>query len=631
MRLLDVDSRRVEEFIGDRVPKYAILSHTWDHEEVTFQNIHKRRATTMAGYQKIKYACEQARRDGLQKVWVDTCCIDKSSSAELSEAINSMFRWYQDAAVCYAYLADVPSQPDLLQFSCSRWFSRGWTLQELLAPPSLVFYSRNWNRLGTRRRLRDEISQMTGIHCDALSGRIRDIRKFSVAQKMSWAANRQTTRKEDIAYCLMGLFGVNMPLLYGEGEQSFIRLQEKIMEDSDDQSIFAWKGDYSVVLTFTEKRTSADGVSVSTGISTITPEGYNGNTTDVSSLAKPTLMSLLASSPSKFRHCVNIVPYRNWKQTETYSMTNAGLKITAPLTEDDGLHNKDTYRLFLRCYDEEMPDHWVGIFVKSLSPQGDQFARANEAIFRASEPLFKSREMRTIYVRKQIILPESHMVLERGRTNSVFLALKASPGCEIKVIDVRPLEMRNSKTNEGQEITILRPPHFDEVISVNYWSWHAAVRLEATHQSHSKSWDLVIMYDGRSDSYSFNLGGTNCEDLDMLWCRETKDGVERINLQSWSEPQEFLWAIEATLLDPLYEYDSALEGVMADTYDKYKTATENISLSEDSVQIHISLDYPPRSSRKGLSESRNKDDKTEKHIIASQPDQSQMEVVQMQQ
>lgn len=624
MRLIDVDTRRVEEFIGDSVPRYAILSHTWELEEVTFQDIHRRRATSMAGYQKIKYACEQARRDGLQMLWVDTCCIDKSSSAELSESINSMFRWYQDAVACYVYLSDVPSQPDLLQFSCSRWFSRGWTLQELLAPPSLTFYSRRWKRLGTRRSLRDEISEITSIHRDALSGRIHDIKQFSIAQKMSWAASRQTTRKEDIAYCLMGLFGVNMPLLYGEGEQAFIRLQEKIMEDSVDQSLFAWQGDYSVVHTFTHQKTGPHSVAIMSGTSTSAPRGSKREAKNDPPLKSPTLMSLLASSPSKFKLCVNIVPYRNWKQTETYSMTNAGLKLTAPLSEHDGFHDKNLYRLFLRCYDEEMPDHWIGIFVKSLSPQGDQYARANETIFRASEPLYRPREMRTIYVRKEIIVPESHMVQERGKTNSLLLMLKTSPGCEMKVTDVRPLDMHDPSSNEGQ-IATLKPPAFNDTISINYWSWHAVVRLEAAHQTHTQSWDLVIMYNGRADSYSFDLGATNDNeaDLDALWCRGAEDGSREASLSSWNSAMQFSWEIDARLLDPIYDRDSASEKIMADTCEHHKIAAGNVSLSEAPIHLHITLDCPPRSSSNQLQDAVITTRKTEKHCTISHSDQSE--------
>lgn len=169
------------------------------------------------------------------------CCIDKRSSSELSEAINSMYKWYRNSAVCYAFLGDVDPPSRLRvnrdQFKNSRWFTRGWTLQELLAPLDLRFYSHDWSLLGDREKLADLVTEVTGIE-----------RRFvlygptgaSAAKKMSWAALRKTTRTEDIAYCLMGLFGINMPLLYGEAEKAFIRLQQEVARATGDHSIFAW-------------------------------------------------------------------------------------------------------------------------------------------------------------------------------------------------------------------------------------------------------------------------------------------------------------------------------------------------------------------------------------------------------
>lgn len=164
-----------------------------------------------------------------------SCCIDKSSTAELSEAINSMFRWYRTAAICYAYLSDVSHLTDLEQ---SRWFTRGWTLQELLAPKDVRFYSSHWKLLGSKLQMSDRLWEKTGIEPEVLSTGVFD--HVSIAMRMSWAAGRKTTRVEDAAYCLMGMFDVNMPLLYGEGKKSFLRLQEEIMKVSDDHSLFAW-------------------------------------------------------------------------------------------------------------------------------------------------------------------------------------------------------------------------------------------------------------------------------------------------------------------------------------------------------------------------------------------------------
>lgn len=245
MRLVNVQTRCLEEFSGSSIPPYAILSHTWGDDEVTFKDFDQGDCDVVKrkdGYAKIIGCCEVAAAEEFSYVWIDTCCIDKSSSAELSEAINCMFRWYRDSVICYAYMADVnssqsPSQ-DGSDFTLSRWFKRGWTLQELLAPEEVVFLGSNWEEIGTKKTLTAVISCVTGISDEALV--TRSLGEYSVAQKMSWAAGRKTTRLEDEAYCLMGLFDVNMPLLYGEGQRAFYRLQEEIMKQYDDESIFAW-------------------------------------------------------------------------------------------------------------------------------------------------------------------------------------------------------------------------------------------------------------------------------------------------------------------------------------------------------------------------------------------------------
>ncbi|KAF2964601.1 hypothetical protein GQX73_g8981 [Xylaria multiplex] len=258
MRLINTQSLELEEFVGNAIPKYAILSHTWEKEEVTFQEWHDRDSiANKAGYKKIVAACEQARADRLQYIWVDTNCIDKKSSAELSEAINSMFAWYAGSNCCYVYLADLvlstsshaeTTDPALIywldhgeQLRKCRWFSRGWTLQELLAPKTIIFFDANWQRVGDIRDgwLRDQISKITGIGAFHFGG-TGILFKASVSTRMSWAARRETTREEDIAYCLLGIFGINMPLLYGEGRRAFLRLQEELVRVSNDQTIFCW-------------------------------------------------------------------------------------------------------------------------------------------------------------------------------------------------------------------------------------------------------------------------------------------------------------------------------------------------------------------------------------------------------
>ena len=241
MRLLNTETCKLEEFVSSgSTPEYAILSHTWGEEEVTFQDMVRGSDPTKSGWSKIRVCCRQASKDGWRYVWIDTCCIDKASSSELSEAINSMFNWYKLASVCYAYLADVTmSDPRQDTIRHSRWFQRGWTLQELLAPPFLVFLDNTWTEIGSRADWADEISMVTNITRKVLLG---DYMSCNVATKFSWASQRQTTRKEDEAYCLLGLFEVNLPLLYGEDSRAFTRLQEEIIKNSYDESIFAWEG-----------------------------------------------------------------------------------------------------------------------------------------------------------------------------------------------------------------------------------------------------------------------------------------------------------------------------------------------------------------------------------------------------
>lgn len=227
-----------EEYDGDLIPPYAILSHRWGpaKDEVSFYDINSGSARLKKGYAKVQGCCTQALEDGFSYIWIDSCCIDKSSSAELSESINSMYCYYAHAAVCYAYLEDDRNKESA--FRSSEWFRRGWTLQELIAPKAVIFLSHDWIELGTRATLADVVEEVTGIERKFLTG--HSVLDASIAKRMSWAARRTTTRIEDRAYSLMGLFGVNMPAIYGEGHKAFTRLQLEILKTSTDQTIFAW-------------------------------------------------------------------------------------------------------------------------------------------------------------------------------------------------------------------------------------------------------------------------------------------------------------------------------------------------------------------------------------------------------
>jgi ankyrin repeat protein len=222
------------------IPLYAILSHTWGEEEVIFQDVEVGTGKSKAGWEKIEFCAAQAAADGLQYSWVDTCCIDKKNAVELAEAINSMFRWYQRAEKCYVFLSDVSaterkrpdeSAQDVWEqaFRRSRWFARGWTLQELLAPRSVEFFSKERKRLGDKHSLEHQIQQITDIAAKALQG--SPLKEFSVDERMRWAERRDTTKEEDQAYCLLGIFGIHLPLIYGEGKDNALsRLREQIQK-----------------------------------------------------------------------------------------------------------------------------------------------------------------------------------------------------------------------------------------------------------------------------------------------------------------------------------------------------------------------------------------------------------------
>ncbi|PIL28695.1 hypothetical protein GSI_08739 [Ganoderma sinense ZZ0214-1] len=222
-------------FEGEPSPegKGEMLSSLWDDPQLS---------------SKVRQACAVARANGFRFIWIDACCIDRSNSIELSQAVSSLYSLYASAAVCYAYLADVPADDDHAaqgsHFRSSRWFARGWTLPELVAPRDVTFLSRDWQVIGSKSSLADLVEEITGIGRKAFLHR-KSLDEFSVAQRLSWASQRETLLVEDEAYPLLGVFGVDMPILYGEGERAFRRLQEEIIQRVPDQSIFAWGGVYT--------------------------------------------------------------------------------------------------------------------------------------------------------------------------------------------------------------------------------------------------------------------------------------------------------------------------------------------------------------------------------------------------
>ena len=402
MRLLDARKLELVDVRDDDIPHYAILSHTWGDDEVTLQemrrmeskipqalNKQKQQIADKRGFAKIKSAAAMAVRRGLNYLWVDTCCIDKMSSSELSEAINSMYLWYKQAAECYAILSDVdPAALDNWkrpnsQLRLSRWFTRGWTLQELIAPSQLYFFAADWSLLGQKqspKSFTEVLSEITGIEIEVLDGRV-DPAQLSVATRMKWAASRQTTRLEDTAYCLMGLFQVNMPLLYGEGHRAFARLQEEIIQRTDDQSLFAWSSSSS-----------------------------SGPSTTDDDLDDPdALCGLLAARPAEFQDAGGMQPlpplpvYASAPST----MTNLGLRVQLylrPIQDHEGVPMEEDYYAILDCVVRVGGSYLCpAIPLRRLSM--DQFARLRNRSHKFLAPIqselqSESQGYRTLYVRQ---------------------------------------------------------------------------------------------------------------------------------------------------------------------------------------------------------------------------------------
>jgi hypothetical protein len=406
MWLLDTKTIQLTQFLDERkAPFYAILSHTWGDEEISFhdiQNPDRRAIASKAGFKKIEACCKKAAEENFDYVWVDTCCIDKTNSAELSEAINSMFRWYGNSVVCYAYLVDVESDDDPAgdynEFRKSRWFTRGWTLQELLAPRSLVFFNNHWEDIGTKKCLEHIISEITGIsgthfrdgywpQSPVDMGRLKMI---STAQKMFWASYRETTRVEDEAYCLMGLFDINMPMIYGEGPKAFQRLQLEIIKSSQDQSIFCWWR-----------------------------------------LAEE-VVNPLANSPEDFQLSGSIVCGGLSATLEEYSMTQKGLKITLPLM----VTNVSVIGL-LNCY--RLGDYGSQIAIRFWMNygEGNAYSRRMESGLESFKYNAIEFPIRSIYIQEikhdnyislGLISPENYHMLELRHHNESLSMLEIE-GC----------------------------------------------------------------------------------------------------------------------------------------------------------------------------------------------------------
>ncbi|KAF3009949.1 hypothetical protein E8E13_011137 [Curvularia kusanoi] len=508
MRLIDVRTIELRWFNDDQVPEYAILSHTWGPDEVSYQELvwinrikafsaryetpassvaslstvdesppimltamefMLRSSTSFAtdmsgfkeedllkrkGYFKIVNAAREAQNLGYTYIWIDTCCIDKSSSAELQEAINSMFRWYSDAQVCIVYLEDVrlphaapgeyltASEIVKNAFDSSRWTKRGWTLQELVAPVICRFYLGDWRLLGEKEEFVQEISAATGIPVLVLED-CQSLNEVSVAERMSWAAHRQTTRIEDLAYCLLGLFDIQMPLLYGEGSKAFIRLQEEILKTTDDYSLFAWRAQDSI------------------------PSTYRG---------------LLARSPFEFRDChsidreesistfpINPTPIGLHLQLECLPHPNDKTRILALIRASNNLNQR--LAITLKCLDG-LEQH-ARVDTGTLIPIND----------------WPTGTLTTLYVRQAPSIPAAFATPEFAafHIQRRFATQKTPP---VRILSVFPRELWDAETH-ALRIPESAPKAFGVIL----------LRVQSHAYAHSLSFPVAFGFDRATCHY----------------------------------------------------------------------------------------------------------------------------------
>lgn len=411
MRFLNTSTLQFEQIPDSELHlkenQYAILSHRWgaDKDEISFEDV--RLSTDFSnkkGFNKIKGFCEAVSAN-CRFGWVDTCCIHKDNLSELSEAINSMYRWYQGSKICIVYLEDVPQK----QLTDSEWFNRGWTLQELIGPKNVTFFDHDWNIIGTKTELITDLSRKTRIPEGILSHNMK-LSACSVAQRMSWGANRETTRVEDRAYSLMGIFDINMPMIYGEREKAFLRLQQQIIQKSKDESIFAWDMDF---------------------------EGYTR-----------TYSGLYAPSPLAYAKCSEIIQTQG---SHGFSENNGELSMrlrTVP-------HSPEIYLARLHCSDRAHPNSAITILISRTSVEGEyvRVADAKNVIQRSSRfDLWRSFQERQIRVSVNPTEPPSNIF------NGFFLQTPQLPDH----YDLRTTILSNSQTSQ---VDYVCPPEYNQGIA----------------------------------------------------------------------------------------------------------------------------------------------------------------------
>lgn len=446
MWLLDVKTRRLKEFEDE--PKiygrYAILSHVWEDGEVSFQDLRNGTALEKHGYAKIDSACKQAEAEKLDYCWIDTCCIDKTSSAELSQAINSMYRWYYEAKVCYAYLFDVPN----VDFAKSKWFTRGWTLQELIAPGYLEFYDSAWSPIGTKNQMIQELGAISRIDIEVLKDRTK-LQTKCVAARMAWASRRETSRIEDIAYSLMGIFDVNMPMIYGEGSKAFARLQEEIIRTYEDPSIFAWQA-------WEQSQASM----------------------------------LLSPSPFGFRNAHDILSWSFDWLDDSFSLHNKGLRIRLPAIESE--ENPMLLTAILNCRFSTSTMRQIALLLRRHPPGMIVPRREQTSVVCEMAPVKNTEGTFTAFKN----LDRKHLPAAKW-LDLMILKVPANPS------NSAPADLWTQKIRVHNSVKQLQLLH-DDVYPKEAWDSQECCMTLMITGSHENDRGYVVL----ADSYETGIGGS---------------------------------------------------------------------------------------------------------------------------
>ena len=596
MRLINTDTLQLEDFFTRSVPEYAILSHTWGPDEVTYQQFispERQEVVRKAGYNKIRGACEVARSRQFQYIWIDSCCIDKTSSAELTESINSMFRWYEEASICFAFLEDVPSRPIrhgtanlghesrlwYSAFEASRWFTRGWTLQELLAPRQVEFMSSVWELIGTRDGEGEHIAKITGIAKEYLADiptvshlhsvyasferRSDMLKTANVAQRMSWASDRTTTRPEDIAYCLLGLFGVNMPLIYGEGANAFMRLQEEIARISSDFTLLAWnlssiEGGADDLL-WPENKTTPHRSPFAIAKQMWELDGHPW----CASPAQPreTVVhpgGCLAPHPSYFRGCQSLCTSKSLGEGSTsWKLGSSTLTIKAPLSE-----NSRPY-FVLPCYPKNDPSRFLSI---PLSP--------------ATHDLFARSWLPARYVPSQTWhrWPRKHLVFSTRGNHASHLAPKERAMHEIVWLRSIPPSIRLEGLSlvDGVWMVGDRLLHVPTAIMRDPAAPIVALKLHATDLDNAS---------GESFGVVLRAPAVQGVPTEQAW----KKGRDSFGFWPWNIDEPFTQFPDHAFLPPNFAQPSAWPGFQH-RYQLDKTP-KDLRLRRHHVSVTVSLDH----------------------------------------